>query len=255
MPDPTQLRALQRRMLARLTGSLASQPSDDDGSGWVRGDAVRAAATRLQAYEEMYFLRLREALAAYFPRTAAALGDDFDPTARRYLLRHPSRHPSLRQLGAELPAFLDGPMAALARLELARLDVFDGEDEPLLTRTDLAALTPDGFAALPIALVRAQRVLPCDWEVTRMFADSNDRVAERSVVLVGRRDVTVYQRRLDPLEAELLAALSTSPAPIPFADICERIAAHAGEAESAALGCALLLRWVDDQLLARFPRT
>jgi hypothetical protein len=230
MPDPVRLRALQRRMLRRLTAAVDGAPAADDGADFVRGDATRSAAARLQVYEEMYELRLREALVAYFPQTAAALGDDATPVLRRYLAAHPSHHPSLRQLGAQLPAFLDGPTAALARLELARLDVFDAADEPLLTRAQLLTLAPDAFAALPIALVAAHRLVTIGGEVT----------------LVVRRGVAVQQRRLDALEADLLAHLAH---PAPFADVCERIAAHVGDAESATVGCSLLARWVDDQLL------
>jgi hypothetical protein len=200
----------------------------------------------------MYYLRLREALAAYFPKTASALGDRFDAVAREYLSRHPSRHPSLRHLGDRLPEFLEGApvdewMTDLARLELARLNVFDAVDEPLMSRAHLATLPPDGFAALPIELVAAHQLMTLDWDATRLFADHTDAEPGPCSVLVGRRGVSVYHRRLDELEAELLPRLVE---PTPFANVCEWIAERVGESQGAEVGCALLARWVDDQLLA-----
>jgi hypothetical protein len=242
-------------MLGRLTAAVIATPSDD-GADFVRAQGGRPAAARLRVYEEMYYLRLREALEAYFPKVAQGLGDAFDDVARQYLSQHPSRHPSLRHLGDALPDFLasatcpavvDRPwLASLARLELARLDVFDAIDEPSMTRVQLATRPPEGFAALPIGLVAAHRVLALDWDAPRLFADPNDAVAQRCAVLVARRGVAVYQRRLDELEAELLGRLVT---PTPFANVCEWIAERVGEGSEADVGCALLARWVDDQLL------
>jgi hypothetical protein len=254
MPDPVFLRALQRRMLGRLMAAVSGTPSEV-GLEFVSSDARRGPAMRLQVYEEMYYLRLREALAAYYPCTAGALGERFDDVARAYLSCHPSRHPSLRELGDRLPAFLrdTSPAAVgrpwlweLAALERARLDVFDALDQPLLSRAGLAALPPAGFAALSVELATAQRRLTCAWDVTRLFAAATDAVSGRFQVLVGRRGAHVYHRRLDALEADLLSRLSIAA---PFGQVCEWIAEQVGEERAAEVGCALLARWGDDELL------
>lgn len=186
---------------------------------------------RVHVYEEMYHLRLREALAAYYPRLAETLGDEFDEMARRYFAAHPSRHPSLRHIGAPLEAFLrDSEWRALAptaAVETAKLDVFDAPDAPLLTLERVQSTEPDAFARLPIHLVPAHRIL--------------------GDLLIGRRGVGVYERRFDALEAEILGSLT---GPTPFGVVCERIAARAGEGDAPRLGCEMLLRWVTDQLLA-----
>lgn len=190
------------------------------------GDALHP---RVHVYEEMYFLRLREALAAYYPRLVAALGGGFDELARRYFDAHPSRHPSLRYIGAHLASFLhdDAELAAIAAVETARLDVFDASDVPVLTMDRVQATPPDAFAQLPIHLVPAHRIV--------------------GDLLIGRYGVGVYERRLEPLEAAILASLD---GPTAFGVVCERIAARAGEGDAPRLGCEMLLRWVTDQLLA-----
>jgi hypothetical protein len=216
---PLELARLQRRLVRRLT---ATEGSDGDGL-----DA------RVGVYEDMYFWRLREALASLYPRTAAALGEDLDVVVRRYLAKYPSRHPSLRQLGAQLPEFFAGSRSAalisLALVENARLDVFDAPDVPLLTHAMVQATPPQAFALLPIHLVPAHRLL------------------EGGALLVARRGVAVYERRPDALEAALLAELAR---PTAFGLVCEKIAARAGEGDAPRLGCELLSRWVGDQLLA-----
>jgi hypothetical protein len=219
---PPELAELQRRVLLRLTGSLREERVDDDGL-----DA------RVGIYEDMYFWRLREALASLYPRTTAALGDDFDAVVRRYFAKYPSRSPSLRHLGAHLPEFFAGSRSAalieLALTENARLDVFDAPDVQLMTYERVQATPPDAFALLPIHLVPAHRLL------------------EGGALLVARRGVGVYERRLDALEAALLPELAL---PVAFGVVCEKIAARAGEGDAPRLGCELLSRWIGDQLLA-----
>src|SRR5262249_56053977 len=80
---------------------------------------------------------------------AAGVGTGaFPPVARAYLAEHPSEHPSVRPVGRHLPAFLASrpPPAApawlpdLARLEWARVEVFDAPDARPIGMADLLAL-------------------------------------------------------------------------------------------------------------------
>ena len=97
------------------------------------------SSARVQVYAGAYSSRLLDVLHEDFPRLAALLGrDGFEQIARDYLRSHPSEHPSLRHLSRAMAAFLerrtDLPpyLADLARLEWARIDVFDAPDaEPL----------------------------------------------------------------------------------------------------------------------------
>src|SRR5438128_4778207 len=97
------------------------------------------SAARVQVYADAYSSRLLDVLREDFPRLSALLGrDGFEEIARDYLKSHPSEHPSVRHLGRAMAGFLeqraDLPpyLAELARLEWARIDVFDAPDaEPL----------------------------------------------------------------------------------------------------------------------------
>src|SRR5215831_15596673 len=62
----------------------------------------------LQIYARGYWLRLLECLRADYPGLAKMLGDDlFNFFARSYLQSNPSTSPTLYDLGAGLPAFLE----------------------------------------------------------------------------------------------------------------------------------------------------
>ena len=91
--------------------------------------------------------------AATSARVVAAVGDDhFHNLVTDYLLACPSTHPSVRNVGARLADFLaTQPLGAerpwlveLARLERARVELFDGPDAEPLTLDDLRALRARG---------------------------------------------------------------------------------------------------------------
>jgi hypothetical protein len=137
--------------------------------GWLVRPSARLSPTeRLDIYADMYFYRLRDCLAEDFPNLARWLGPArFHNLVTDYLLVHPSRHPSLRELGRALPGFLQArPLSSpfqaasgLAALEWARVDVFDETDAEPLSREDLleqATASPEGFL---LGLVQAVRLL------------------------------------------------------------------------------------------------
>ncbi len=91
---------------------------------------------RIGIYQEMYLLRMHDALAADYPGLLHALGEEeFRDFVRAYVQRHPSRSYTLNRLGDHVPAYLarsrrfqHGPfLAELARLELAMTEIFDAE--------------------------------------------------------------------------------------------------------------------------------
>lgn len=129
------------------------------------GKAPRAAAmqkpsvgtttARLQVYGEAYFARLVEVVAGDYPALRAAVGERrFAAWARRYLVRCPSRHPNLNQLGARFPRHVrtveraDGVTAALARIELAVTKAFDAPAREPLQASALADVPPSRWRRL-----------------------------------------------------------------------------------------------------------
>jgi len=146
--------------------------------GWIRGDERVDAVERLDIYASMYFFRLLDCLAEDFPRVVEAIGRDrFHNLVTDYLLAHPSASPSLRLLGRQLPEFAKAHeiagefpyVADLARLDWARVDVFDAPDVPALTREALASLPGDRAGDVRFKLIPGFRLLRLEYDVARIW--------------------------------------------------------------------------------------
>jgi hypothetical protein len=249
---PPDLAAIQRAVHAAITGAAPVASAAD----LVRGDGDRDRAARLAIYARAYCARIAGVLAADAPVLRAVAGDGWDALVRGYLAVCPPRHASLREAGDRLADFLaQGPtpwLADLARLERARCEVFDAADAVALTRADVAALPPDGFAELRLALIPAAIVVPLASAADDVWAAHQDGAADLvdepptpasapRTVLVWRRGLEVIHRTLPPTEA---AAVGLLAAGTTFADVC----AVAGD-PSAAI--ELLLGWLDGGVLDR----
>jgi hypothetical protein len=255
-------RAFARAMSALEGGDTArSSPL----FAWLRADRGLAAPERMQIYTHAYFARIHGVLRDDFPALQAALGDAaFHDLAKLYLMAHPPRHYSLRFAGAELPAFLRGPVvevfrrrwpfaADLAALEWARVDVFDAPDSELLTRDSLTELAPERWNELRLGLTPATRVLALEWPVSELreawAGDLPLPALERrpAHVLVHRRGEEVRQRELSALEARALGLVREGN---DFESLCGAIAEETGEAAVVERVAGLLERWLADQLLS-----
>jgi hypothetical protein len=253
------LSSAQTALLSFITGAGGTAPS-----GLVLGDERASADERLQVYAHMYQARLVEALDSIYPRLAGHLGHDaFEEVARGYVADHPSRNPSLRFLGTELPEWLEqrrpeAPwLADLARLEWARSDVFDAPDEQGLTLDALRGLPPDDFATLPLRLIGAHRLVTVDHATAELWdgaatdepidptRESDDPQGE--TILVWRQDTAVYHRRLAADEA---AAVERVAAGTTFGAICEALVSKLSPEEATARAFGWLSTWASDGLLA-----
>ena len=219
---------------AALTAVVAPSPS-------------LAPAERVGIYAGMYVARIVDALAEDFPKVAATLGPDaFADVVRAYLARHPSSAPSIRHLGAAFPAFVAnrerGWLGDLARLEWARRDVFDAPDATPVTVADLERTPADAWPGLRFALVPACTRLVTGWPVHRLWSDEPPELAPaRTALRVWRDGFLVFQSPMDDAEE---AALERVAAGEPFAAVCEAV----DDPRDAA---ALLLRWLEDGIVAR----
>src|ERR1700690_706201 len=167
---PSRLGSAEEALMSFVTGlELGPPPGSPDD--WVVGDARASAEARVDVYRYMYGARLVEALQSQYPCVAAALGAGrFAAVVHGYAARHPSRHPSIRELGRQLADDLEaGPsidpelpaaaLADLARLEWARADVFDAVDEDPLPGGHLRGVSPDAFATLGLERIEASRLV------------------------------------------------------------------------------------------------
>jgi hypothetical protein len=252
------LASAQTTLLSFINGASVETPF-----ALVLGDERASAGERLHVYAHMYRARLVEALEAVYPRLARHLGQEaFEEVVLGYVSDHPSRNPSLRFLGAQLPEWLeqrrpDAPwLADLARLEWARTDVFDAADEELLTLDALRGLPPDGFATLPVSFIGAHRLVTVDHATAALWdaagtdepidpaRESDDPQGE--AILVWRQDASVYHRVLGANEAAALERVVTGTT---FGAICEALASRLSPEEAAARAFGWLSTWANDGLL------
>lgn len=249
-----ELSALQStlwRLIVAPTGAVAGAAElcaegvieSPDLEGLVCGDERLGAVERVDVYADMYFYRLRDCLAEDFPRLAQTLGEvDFHNLVTDYLLAHPSRHWSLREVGRALPGFLESHTAAvadLAALEWARVDVFDAADAEPLTREDLIA----GGAASRLCLVPAVRLLRVGAGALRAWQGSADEGAQgECAVRVWRRGFGVQHCGIEADEEGCLRALASAGGAT-LGELGERV-------DAAQRLAALLEVWTRDGLLA-----
>jgi hypothetical protein len=240
--------------------AIASEPGTlTAGAGLLSVAAPSAtlgSEERLRVYADAYFWRLRDILSEDFPRLAERLGDEaFEELATAYLRAHPSQDPSLRHLGDALPSFLarsaEHPpfLADLARLERARVDVFDAPDDRPLTTDDLRSVPPEAWAALRFVPIRALRVLHLDWPVVAYWSDAAAvPVAPEAVAVRVWRDAEfrVHHAVLSDRAEEALDAIRGGGT---FEDLCA-VWTDLPLDEGARRVTALLARWALDGILA-----
>jgi hypothetical protein len=268
MSSPTlaQTQQLLWKLITAPEGAAAglSQLDSTDAArarAMVAGDERLSAVERLDIYADMYFYRLRDALAEDFITVCAVVGEDnFHNLITDYLIAHPPSHFSLRYAGRRLPPFLlQHPLsrhwpylADLAQLEWAILDAFDAPDTAVLQPAALAAVPRQSWPALRFQFTPSLRVLQLDWpadEVWKQVQRQETPVvpARESVSLrVWRQDLRVYHRRIDAAERVALAAAQRAAA---FAEVCEETTRHDIGADGVS---ALLQTWLDDGLLSGF---
>jgi hypothetical protein len=254
------LRELQLRFSAALAPE-ADLPADPALLALVHGGGALDAAGRLAIYAGMYRARLVDVLRDDFPRVLAVVGDDtFEALAARYLARHPSTHPSVRHVGRRFADFVaTGPdaepfLADLARLEWARVEVFDAADAEPLRLADLQSVPPADWPALRFQPIPACRVVECAWPVHEIWAAAGAGTAEpvraapaATVVRVWREEWSVSHAAMGEREARAFRLLQQGA---PFAALCAALGDDLDPEAAAREMAGLLLRWIEDGVLA-----
>jgi hypothetical protein len=245
----TMERLFQDGLLGRSRGILAH----------VQGNAREDAAAMFGIYQHAYWARLVESLGIDFPGLKALLGEaEFDRLARAYIGRHPSLQPSIRWAGRRLAEFLsvepgyrDDPwLADMARFDWALAHAFDAADAPIASRADLAALPPEFWGGLRLALHPSLDVFaistPVDAVRPLLLADAAttfDRDVRRNAALmVWRLGYDLKFRAIEPTEQE---ALATAQAGASFGEICEFLATRMEAEQAVVMAAQILQGWLE----------
>lgn len=241
-------RAVWRLVSRPLTAGNRMQPRTAGGraTAAVVGEIIKpndrlTAFERLEIYNRMYWFRVLDSLYEDCPGLRAVLGDaKFIRLAEAYLIKHPSRSYTLRNLPARLELFLrtepkwTRPHTALcldlARFEWAQVEVYDGAARPLFTTDDLLDANP---AKLRLGLQPYLQLLELDHPVDDFLIAIKKREAllrgdasnaptglhtvkaskvplpkrERCAVAVHRLGGRIYFKRLEPAACRVLLAI------------------------------------------------
>ncbi|MDX2226997.1 MAG: DNA-binding domain-containing protein [Verrucomicrobiae bacterium] len=232
------LSGIQNRFLRALVSPLTPQfrtPRSASVRPALRDLAPNSrldARERFELYHRQYWFRVWDCFYEDFPGLRAMLGEKkFDALSNAYLLRHPSRSFTLRNLGDRLADFirrhprLTAPRTLLAlgivRVEWAQIEAFDRAEFPAL---DLSSLPPERLLRTKIFLQPHVQLLALDHPVDRMLlhfkrreefrgaasnavSDSRHRIRSRTFrilparptwLAVHRHDFQVYYKNLTP---------------------------------------------------------
>ena len=168
-------------------------------------------AERIAIYQEMYPMRMRDALASDYPGIEHFLGDRFWDFVLAYTAKHPSMRYTLNRLGDHVPRFLArqrtfGPRAFLvdlARLELAITEAFDADERTALSLADLESIPADRLPQTILVPVPTLRLLSLEWNAGAYLdtvRDENHNHPKprraRAFVTIVRRNYSVYRNEI-----------------------------------------------------------
>lgn len=233
------LREIQQRM-----GNAVMHPltADDQSPRRLKSEAEAiikrndrlSSLERLEIYNRSYWFRVLDSLVEDFPGVRALAGvREFHAMSRDYLLQHPSRSFTMRNLGSHFVEWLDknrervAPYEHLAldmaRLEWAQMEAFDGAQKPVVTPEGWARAGEDAVLKLQpyIRLVASRYPVDDVLLEVRKLEDSNQKIAnwrrkrllqigaEECFIVVHRADYSVCYRRVEREGFRLLAALQS----------------------------------------------
>ncbi len=205
----------------------------------IRPNDRLTSIERLEIYSRSYWFRLLDSFTEDFPGLEAVVGrEKFARLAMQYLRECPSRSFTLRDLGAQLVDWLEENPAYLgahrdlaldmARLEWAHIVAFDGPQDSLLDPEHLLQPGPAMRIGVQPYVTLIELQYPVD-ELRIAIRTTDDgrnsasnaagkrkahavrkvgRLQEQQLFVgVHRVDSSVYYRRLEPEEFQLLGAL------------------------------------------------
>ncbi len=203
-------------------------------------------AERIAIYQEMYPLRMHDALLADYPGLEHFLGHRFQELVVAYAEAHPSKDYTLNRFGDHVPAFLARQrrflprpfLVDLARLELALTEAFDERESPTLKAGDFEAISVSRLARTRLVTVPSVRLVSLEWNAGDYLDSVRDENhhhpkprKEPAFVLVFRRNYAIYRL---PVSAAAFALLEDIVAGRPIGVAVQRALARRGLKRASA---------------------
>jgi hypothetical protein len=231
------LREIQQRM-----GNAVMHPltADDQAPRRLKTEAEAiikrndrlSSLERLEIYSRSYWFRVLDSLVEDFPGVRAIVGvREFHAMSRDYLLAHPSRSFTMRNLGSHFVEWLEANRKRIApneqlaldmaQLEWAQIEAFDGAQGPVVTPEIWARAGENaGLTLQPyIRLIDARFAVDDLLLEIKKLEDSNAKIAnwrrrrlaqiepEECCIVVHRAEYSVCYRRVEREAFQLLQAL------------------------------------------------
>ncbi len=267
-PHLSELQALLYRLITAPDGAASGLASETTLPGGGLGDLINgderlSAVERVDIYANMYFYRLLDAIKEDFPVTFGALGEsEFHNLITGYLAEFQPGDPSINQASRHLAEFarrvefhVRWPfLADLIRVERAMVEVFLGPDAEPLAAADLQATPQEEWPLIRMRSHPSLQILECEWRIDTMmraFEAQGTPIGphrEPASILIWRRNCEVDYRASEEPERAAFEVLRDGAE---FKDVCDAIAAHAGEQAAPVAISAMLSRWLTDELLVR----
>jgi len=219
------------------TTATDGRPMKGVAESFIAPNSRLTAFERLEIYNRQYWFRVLGALAEDFPGLQAVVGARrFEALSIAYLTEHPSRSFTLRNLGSRLPEWLAAHpewtgrrhrlALDVAQIEWAFVEAFDSAERSPLTVDQIATLDGNSRLALQPHLRLMQLQYPADDLVLRLHKGERSQTSEAGVehetdaplavpkirarrtwLAAHRVDLSVYYRRLEQEEFQMLAAI------------------------------------------------
>jgi hypothetical protein len=212
------LEALQRAMASAVMMPLTaeeemrSHAADGRAMAYVAAEFIApnsrlTSFERLEIYNRQYWFRVLSALAEDFPALRAVVGARrFDEISVAYLIDHPSRSFSLRNLGSKLVEWLESHPQLMgrrhslavdvARIEWAFVEAFDNAENTPLTLEQIATLDGDSRLAVQPHVRLMALNYPADEVVLALHDGEKRQASEAGVKHEGWEDEPVRLPKL-----------------------------------------------------------
>jgi hypothetical protein len=274
-PDLQQTQELLWHLIAAPEGVAAGLQSlapeilpDQVLENLILPNSRLSATGRLDIYANMYFYRIRDAIADDFPAVMGVIGKErFHNLITEYLVAYPSTSWTLADAASRLSHFvrmhslqIELPfLANLTQFEWALCESFYASDTTPLKREDLVQLAPDAWPQLVFSPVASLRLVSTDFDVraTREIADKTGTengikvipapAPRKSQIIVWRQNYDVMHRYCHVHEALVLSCFMNGKN---FADTCEALAVSGDSPENPITALAKMLAvFVEEEIL------
>jgi hypothetical protein len=179
-PKPRSLDEVQLQLAEWLQSPrslLTEATTPEKIADYVTGNDRLTPAEQVEIYREQYWLRHTSSLLDDFPGLSGIIGQrEWERLVEGYLLAHPPKHVSLRDLGARLADYVSAQhwlhphelCVDMARLEWAYIECFDAGDDGRLEPARLSAIAPAAWASARLVTAQSLRLLHVRYPVAEL---------------------------------------------------------------------------------------